>query len=55
MEHHNCDTASDYANLVLQVGVLFMELNEVVKYPDRDRLLAVLKILMVILKDTIQD
>ena len=48
MEHHNCDTASNYANLVLQVGILFMELNDVVKYPDRNRLLAVLKILMVI-------
>ena len=50
MEHHDCDTAADYANLVLQVGVLFMELNDVVKHPDRDRLLAVLKILMVIFK-----
>ena len=44
-KHH-----SDYANLVLKIGILFMELNDVVKYPDRDRLLAVLKVLMVILK-----
>ncbi|KAH3771970.1 hypothetical protein DPMN_173301 [Dreissena polymorpha] len=50
LDHGYCDKASDYANLVLQLGVLFMELNDVVKYPDRDRLLAVLKILMVILK-----
>ena len=48
MELHNCDTASDYANLLLQEGVLLIELN--FKYPDRDRLLAVLKILMVIFK-----
>ena len=41
-KHH-----SDYANLVLKIGILFMELNDVVKYPDRDRLHAVLKVLMV--------
>ena len=54
-DHHNihhkgCDHVSDYAKIVLELGLVYMELNDIVKLPDRNRLLAIMKLLMLTLK-----
>lgn len=44
LDHESCDILSDCAKAVLQLGLLYMELNDIVHVADRERLQAVLKV-----------
>ena len=44
------DKLYDYANNVLEVGLLFLNLQDAIKLPDRDRMLSIMKYLLVVFK-----
>ncbi|XP_052809488.1 uncharacterized protein LOC128237953 [Mya arenaria] len=51
-ENHDygCDSMHVYGKVVLEIGLVYLRLNDVIKIPDRNRLLRTLKYLMVFLK-----
>ena len=44
------DSINTYANLVVELGLIHMELCNIVKRPNRDRLLRLMKYIMLVLK-----
>ncbi|WAR23371.1 hypothetical protein MAR_037040 [Mya arenaria] len=51
-ENHDygCDSIHVYGKVVLEIGLVYLQLNDVIKIPDRNRLLRTLKYLLVFLK-----
>ncbi|WAR27510.1 hypothetical protein MAR_013214, partial [Mya arenaria] len=47
---NNTDDINSYGNVLIEVGLVFMELADIVETPNRERLLLLMKYLMLILK-----
>ena len=50
VENTNTDTINCYGNILIELGLVYMELCDIVKAPSRDRLLSLMKYLLLILK-----
>jgi len=50
IHEENPDYIYSYGNIVIELGLIYMELCDIVKNPNRDRLLQIMKYLMIVLK-----